>query len=150
MWLFEFFKELPIPVISKELTIFNFLKTMVIYQNRVFIVLEPWLSILRSTLLTMRGGSVPVSNDHATLVVSSSLQPFFPSMGGLTLCKIKIVANILKGKNLAAKGPSSCNAPTNRGLMSVITTCPSPPFHRAVLKIEQNFAPRPIKNKGKT
>jgi hypothetical protein len=74
----------------------------------------------------------------------------FPQWGGLTLCKIKIEANILKKKNPAAKGPSMCNAPTNRDLMSVITPCPSPPFHRAMLKIEQNFAPQPIKKKGKT
>ncbi len=56
----------------------------------------------------------------------------------------------MKKKNLAAKGPSRCNAPTNRDLMSVTTPCPSPLLHRAMLKIEQNFAPQPIKNKGKT
>jgi len=56
----------------------------------------------------------------------------------------------LKKKNLAAKGPSKCNAPTNMDLMSVINPCPSPHFYRAMLKIEQNLAPQPIKNKGKT
>jgi hypothetical protein len=34
--------------------------------------------------------------------------------------------------------------------MSLITPSPSPPFHWEILKIEQNFAPQPIKNKGKT
>jgi len=33
---------------------------------------------------------------------------------GLTLCKFKIEANILKKKNPAAKGPSRSNVPTNR------------------------------------